>query len=161
MKNLLVIFALLFSTLSFSQTGNISVKKENTKTFVVEETSWTMVVPFQTVSGLNEPDTLVISGDTILTDWPDTLIVSVPYDLYDKYDCHVTLKTEAISGESALTISKVMAYTAQCGTCDFIKISEDATAPYDFTVPNMRLKLYIIASGGTGKLQTRITLKSN
>lgn len=161
MKNILLIISIFFSFNLFAQTGTVSIKKENTKSFPVVETSWMFSTPSQVISGLTEPDTLIISGDTILTDWPDTLIINFPYDFVDSYAGHTTIKTEAISGETSLTIAKVMWYGAACGTCEFIKIGEDATAPYDFTVPDIRLRLIIVATAGTGRVSTKTTLKAN
>lgn len=161
MKNIIAIIFLLCCVSVFAQTGTTSIKKENTKTYQVSETSWTFSTPAQVISGLTAPDTLIISGDTILTDWPDTLVVNFPFDFYDSYNGHTTIRVEPISGETALTIAKVVTFGANCATCEWVKISEDTSEPYDFTVPDMRLRLEIIATAGTGRITTKTILKAN
>lgn len=145
--------------MTFAQTESISIKKENTKSYQTKDDAWTFSTIPQTISGLTEPDTLIISGDTILTDWPDTLIINFANDFYGQYNGHTTLRLDTIINESPLVISKVIVYGAQCGSCEFIKISEDAVAPYDFTIPDIKLRLAIIATAGTGKISTKTTLK--
>lgn len=161
MKNILTIILSLISVYSFAQTETIAIKKEAIKSYPITETSYTFNTPSQVVSGLSAPDTLIIAGDTILTNWPDTVIINFPVNFYDSYNGHTTVNITAISGETALGIAKIIAYGSQCQGCKFTKISEDASAPYDFTVPDIRLQLRIVATSGTGRIQTETTLKSN
>jgi len=167
MKGILfLVIAMLFTVNAISQSDTTTATSSEYGWFQTDTKTWRFILGPDTLSGVNEPDTFIVDGDTILTDYPDTLIINFPHNLGNYFIANLTMTTDTISGEDALAGTyKVL--TGPCADCYFDagtgpsgNIPADGTPEQDDgTILDIKMRLRIIATGGMGILNTWITLK--
>lgn len=151
----------------FGQNDTTQLASDYYKWYSTADRTWALNLGNDTISAETN-DTLVIDGDTILTDWPDTVVWTFPNTFADYFSVAITVSVDSIPGEDSLVGDWIL-MSAPCSDCAFLS----GTITGD-TLPAVGTSLYkagdltdlkmiyrVTATTGVGVVRTRITLKPN
>ena len=126
--------------------------------------AWVLKTAIDTMSADVAPDTIISGTDTIIYDFPDTLIILAPGNYGTNFGGLLIMNMDTIGAATDL-VGTVDIMMAQCASCPYtiektINLPDVDTYSRDtFDLRDIKMQLRFIVSAGLGSVQSWVTLK--